>query len=62
MGPYKTEYTKMFGHAVNQQNSSDVYLYTNGCMHTASTSYDGCSVTADSGTITGTVRVYGYHN
>lgn len=62
VAPNLTVYTKMSGFAVNQQNSGDVYLYDQGCMHTLSTAYTGCTVAVDTGTFTGTVRVYGYRN
>lgn len=62
MGPQTTQFTRMFGHAVNYQSSQDAYLYTNGCMHKNTTAYDGMTVACDSGTITGTLRVYGFRN
>ncbi len=33
-----------------------------GCSHGTAAAYDGFSISANSGTITGTIRVYGYKN
>jgi len=41
---------------------SSPFLTINNGAHTASTSFDGFTVAVDVGTITGTIRVYGYQN
>jgi hypothetical protein len=42
----------------NDAAASSVFVA--GGVHTAATAYDGCSLLPSTGTITGTVRVYGY--
>ena len=45
------------------QNNGGTYITNQiNTVHTASTSYDGISFYPSSGTITGTIRVYGYRN
>lgn len=42
--------------------AGDTYRTAHGFSHSLSTAYDGFSLIASTGTITGTVRVYGYIN
>jgi len=52
--------TYWMSHA-NRDGANPVIHLVNG-QHSLSTVYDGVSIIAGSGTITGTVRVYGYRN
>ena len=59
-GPFllgQTTGTSMSGNYINQSS-----LYIRGLHQTDPTSFDGFSTYVQSGTITGTVRVYGYRN
>jgi hypothetical protein len=60
--PFETDYTGYFNLSTskNATVSSPNYVeYKAGTM-SVTTPYDGCSIVAGSGTLTGTVRVYGY--
>jgi hypothetical protein len=60
--PFLTDYSAMFG-MHNLSSASGAALYAGGIMQsgfTATTSFTGFSVFPDSGTITGTIKVYGY--
>ena len=46
----------------NADTSNTSVLEINGGTHSLSTSYDGFTLLTSSGTCTGTIRVYGYHN
>ena len=46
----------------NADTSNNSVLEINGGTHSLSTSYDGFTILASSGTCSGTVRVYGYKN
>jgi hypothetical protein len=45
-----------------QSGSSDIVLFTTAHRHDVATAYDGLSYFPNTGTITGTIRVYGYKN
>ncbi len=49
-------------HALSNSGATGAQFYVGGGAHTAATAYDGFTFIADSGTITGTVRVYGLVN
>ena len=60
--PFLTDYSAMLG-MQNLSSASGAAPYSGGIMHsafTATTSFTGFSVFPDSGTITGSVKVYGY--
>jgi hypothetical protein len=57
--PFKAEATNVHLRANARTINT---LYMNIGQHTTATSYDGFTLIAASGTITGTVRVYGYKN
>ena len=56
IAPFVTQYTKATAQNVGQ------FLENVGCVFNATTSFDGFSFFPDSGTITGTIRVYGLRN
>ena len=56
IAPFVTQYTKATAQNVGQ------FLENVGCVFNATTSFDGFSIFPDSGTITGTIRVYGLRN
>ena len=56
IAPFATQYTKATAQNVGQ------FLENVGCVFNATTSFDGFSIFPDSGTITGTIRVYGLRN
>jgi hypothetical protein len=59
--PFEAEETSYTGKTIGADNTSA--LFTNPYMfHAVNTSYDGFNLIPGSGTITGTVRVYGYAN
>ena len=61
--PFLARRTTVGGTAVGVSNSSGVPVgFAGGGFHNLSTSYDGFSIMAGSGTFTGVVRVYGYKN
>jgi hypothetical protein len=60
--PFNATYTG-FGINGNSINTSNViYGTAGGANHAVNISYDGFSVIASAGTISGTIRVYGYKN
>lgn len=56
IAPFQTQYTKITSH------SGGADLGVGMCVFNGTTSFDGFSFIPDSGTITGTIRVYGYRN
>ena len=58
--PNKAVYTGYVGNLTASNSGS--YLVTAYGNHQVATAYDGITLIASSGTITGTVRVYGYRN
>jgi len=54
--PFASKYKSFIGNATRQ----DGYIWTNGGRNQTTTSYDGIKLFVASGTITGTVSVYGY--
>jgi len=63
VGPQLTSYTKLSGTAV-VLGTADGFTYNMllGNMFKATTAFDGFSLLTSTGTISGTVRVYGYRN
>jgi hypothetical protein len=59
--PFAAEYTHVLATAGNVETTSNAYQSLSGAV-TNTTSYDGISFFPDTGTITGTLRVYGYRN
>ena len=47
--------------STNQSSGNPFFGFHGAYLHTASTSYDGFTIFTDAGTMTGTVRVYGYN-
>jgi hypothetical protein len=67
LGVYQTTFTRSFLAEPTSlyscgNDGGATSLYASGGIHTASTSYDGFSLIASTGTITGTLRVYGLRN
>ena len=59
--PFATAPTKFVGNFHAGGSGTEAWYLANiGCYHTQSTSYDGFSLLPASGTITGTIKVYGY--
>ena len=56
MAPFATEYTKGISNSVGGD------ILNAGCIFNGTTSFDGFSIFPDSGTITGSIRVYGLRN
>ena len=56
--PFATEYTAAIGDQMDNTNGN-VTQSRRAFGTTVTTSYDGCTISADSGTITGTISVYG---
>lgn len=61
-GPQTTDNTNMQGHFFVNFKTDDGYYGTTAGAMSVTTSYDGFSIIPSTGTITGTVRVYGYRN
>jgi hypothetical protein len=59
MQPFLSYRTMWSLHAMYSVNPNPYALWVNGCMNNT-TSYDGFTIFPDSGTISGTYRVYGY--
>jgi len=57
-GPAIAAYT----HTFTQNKNNYTELNIQGMSHAAATAYDGLTIYPQSGTITGTIRVYGYKN
>jgi len=57
--PFLSEWTHMIATGQGTGSSSNVAVWSNG-VHTSSSPYDGFSLQAGSGTVTGTISVYGY--
>jgi hypothetical protein len=58
--PFLAEATAMY--AINTRNFSGAVFQTSSVIHNQTVSYDGFSLIANAGNITGTLRVYGYAN
>lgn len=56
IAPFQTQYTKITSHS----GGADMGIGT--CVFNGTTSFDGFTLLPDAGTITGTIRVYGYRN
>ena len=56
IAPFQTQYTKITSHS----GGADMGIGT--CVFNGTTSFDGFTLLPDTGTITGTIRVYGYRN
>ena len=56
IAPFQTQYTKITSH------SGGADLGLGMCVFNGTTSFDGFTLIPDAGTITGTIRVYGYRN
>lgn len=61
-GPALTRYTSGLAQAVVHNPSPQMYTTTTNLFMGTSTAYDGFTIFPVSGTITGTLRVYGYNN
>lgn len=61
MRPFETATTGYFGNAIYNASSTSAGHERMGGGITVTTSYDGFTFLPSSGTITGTVRVYGYN-
>ena len=59
--PFEAQETSITGKSVGQDGTSGIFLNPSA-FHAVNTSYDGFSLIPAAGTITGTVRVYGYAN
>lgn len=62
--PFLAAPTKIMSNFMSEDNATSVnnYIGMSYIFHNQSTSYDGFNLLALSGTITGTIRVYGYKN
>jgi hypothetical protein len=61
MDPFTAIQTSFFGTSANWDNGNTrTVAETSQGMHNAATSYDGFSILPNSGTMTGTVNIYGY--
>lgn len=62
-GPQLTRFTTLTGSFAQVSASTPTYfIVTNGMFFTATTSFDGFSLLTSTGTISGSVRIYGYRN
>ena len=61
-GPQTTDHTNFQNHFFDNYKTDDGYYGTYAGAMSVSTSYDGFTVYPSLGTISGTVRVYGYRN
>lgn len=59
-GPYEARYSNYSGNFVGTYNGVANYMGINGGAHQSLSLYDGIRFLANTGNITGTVRVYGY--
>jgi hypothetical protein len=59
-GPFEAQRTGYV--ATNVSTDNTVYFHYSGGHHTQTVSYDGFSLVPVSGTITGTISVYGYRD
>ena len=62
VGPNLTAYTKISGSGVLYGTDTLTYAYLLGNLFKATTSFDGFSLLTSTGTISGSVRIYGYRN
>jgi hypothetical protein len=54
--------TQVASRVTSESSTPAIYNYVSSGLHRLTTAYDGFTVLASAGTITGTVRVYGYKN
>jgi hypothetical protein len=52
--------TKALANYINFQNDSNKYWFAEGHTHSVATAYDGLTIYPSSGTMTGTLDIYGY--
>jgi hypothetical protein len=57
--PFDAAVTNVLGQGYDGSAGKSKYF---GGLHNASTSYDGLTIASNTGTISGTIRVYGYKN
>lgn len=60
--PFKTSSTTLFMNNTGLDNAGNSMSYFGGNAHYVSTSYDGFTIYASTGTFSGNIRVYGYSN
>ena len=60
--PFATDWTTVNLMSVGVDSGNATFARTGGENHIQATSYDGFTIITDSGTMTGTVRIYGYNN
>jgi hypothetical protein len=61
-GPATTNPTTWTGQCARSQTATQAQLTLNSGIHNVASAFDGLVVFPGSGTITGTIRVYGYRN
>jgi hypothetical protein len=63
LSPFETDPTRWNNLLIGRVNSANAYATGNySGVHTQATSYDGVEIYPSTGTVSGTVRVYGYKN
>jgi hypothetical protein len=58
--PFATDYTTMYNLTGALSNTNESHWFTGGGGFSGTTSFDGITFFPDSGTLSGTVSVYGY--